>query len=525
MKFSCSNEHFYKKFIKSILDMEITYLIQDYLESVQYIHFDQDISNNSTSEISIKSNDIAALKAIINDDEIRRIMINRFVDGLKKMIENSIKIYSSPEQYHVLHIRLGEYREHLLSLEDEIQREISPELKLFEESFSDFKNNRDRAASVICKRLDKDDNFYYDPMKNKDSVPEKNGKNTLELLTHNRNINLQYKSEKNGWKNYRDDFIKHFDDLKDTKDLQNDIANIHKLLIGASIPDISSYKDIQKVLTINTDSVTFRKNSYQGYLKSQLWKIGQNKNYSKLLNDYGHNEYSNEPSKEYLKKLETRSTTIYNTLNQHLYKVPKGTFNMNNIIRISLYIEMHTLLTLNFRKGQLEEQESYLINNYINMLDESQNYLVYYKSGPDSELYLLMKKVIFSDLFGRSKFDAARLFSTTVNKMEEVLKVTLNNSNYNFASFNIVKLLKKFIIAFDEFINENDKLNRRINDTYVNTSENLPDLNKFKYYAQELEHQQLKVKYFTENYKFDCQENNLLLKTFNKMNTFEQKSK
>lgn len=533
MKFVCSDDHFYKLFIDSILEMEPTYLVQDYLNQVQYIYFDEEDLANPSSEIAIQSDDITALKDIVSPQELNKIMIHRFVDGLKKMITSRLDADDN-HGYHKLCIRIGEYRELLLSYVQNINEVITPELKLMEDELSNhFKTDRHKAAVDVCNDLKLESEIPFEDetgnpldVENYEGITEKYDEDKpLEFLTHNRNKNIGYKTQKRSWESYKAQFNRLFKDLKNNDILKTHIKSRHNLLINSKINEVQTFKEIQEVINIDINDITFKSHTTQGYLKSNLCRIGQHDQYKKLLNTYTHNKNYFEVLAQHAEILKSRTNTIYSNLRRNIDKAPRKPFNTDETLQLLLHIEMHSLLKSSVRNGSLKEKEQYLINNYMEMVEDMKKYLVHTKKGENADLYWYMKEAVFQDLFGRTKIDAANIFRTTISKMEDTLSITLNNTNYNFASFNIIKLLEKFITAFDEFIKENDEFNHDIHTSDGGLATELPDLNTLMMYFKKIEKHNITYKDFTNKHKIDFQIDSLILKTFNDINVYDEKGK
>src|SRR5699024_10123980 len=101
MKFSCEDDHFYKRFIEQIISCKETTLINDYLYYIKEIHFDSEPEEVSKSTLNLISEDIKKLQGILSETELSKFYANRFLDNFKNLLlQNNFKEAE-------LNIRLG----------------------------------------------------------------------------------------------------------------------------------------------------------------------------------------------------------------------------------------------------------------------------------------------------------------------------------------------------------------------------------------------------------------------------------
>lgn len=535
MKFTCPEDHFYKVFIERILSLKPTYLIQDYLQYVQLIHFNSGSIESPSTEMIIKCDDVGKLQNILSERELNKMLAHRFVDALKKLLQN--KDFNTFE----LNARLGEYREHLLNYVQKMHVDTTPlekNLALMEDELAEhFKTERNEALSNLCQRFQyKNEYQHSDDEENSWSSADEQAENrtinddngSLDFLTHNRNLDSSYKSAKDEWDNFTE-AIRDFLDTKrrDTESIRKNIVLLHKNISSTKLEYAASMEDIENILTLKPTekSRSTLANSQQTDLQSAVIKIVEECKQTSLLNNEAKNRNSGQYSNIHHNKIKKRLNTINNYLFEHMDR-GKGSrsFNINQTFRLMFYTEMYILLDSKIRNGGIKNSTRFLIEDYTNMIEIIQKHLSRSsENNGDMEVYSYMKQIVFNDMFGTAKIDAANMFFTTMKKMEEILSVVLNNSNYNYAALSTVHLINDFISSFNNFLQENEKLNRNINEASTITSSDLPELDTLKNYGHDINDYTKVLRNFTKKFPLNTVRNDLILNTFNGTNIFEKK--
>src|SRR5699024_1776125 len=439
IQFLCSNDYYYKVFIEQILQLEETALIEDYLKYVQEIHFDVQIEGSSISTIVLKSDDIIELQKILEDKEISKLFAHRFLDSLKEMLlRNGFKKSD-------LNIRMGEYREYLLDkvrnipVNPENPVEISDNLPLMEQLIPNdsFHSDRNEALNRMCQCLeesnlqkDQDDTQSFESQNvagHNYSQTDQEDENILELITHNRNINPDYKNAKSDWETFHNNLLKILRTNITNQDLRKSIVALHTLISSIKLEHASSMKDIKTILARSLPSFEADKmyRDEQTYLRTNLDDILKAHDSSLLKM-----KFKNSGAPEYIEAVDKKFNTIQNYLKDYMdYKEGKRVFNINDTFRLMIYTEMSVLFSSIVRNGTMSASNSFLINDYIAIIEQLNEYQGLYQDIKDFSSHRCIRIIVIDDMFGRSKFDAMNLFSTTIQKMEETMASVLNNSN------------------------------------------------------------------------------------------------
>lgn len=339
MQFLCSNDYYYKVFIEQILQLEETALIEDYLKYVQEIHFDVQIEGSSISTIVLKSDDIIELQKILEDKEISKLFAHRFLDSLKEMLlRNGFKKSD-------LNIRMGEYREYLLDkvrnipVNPENPVEISDNLLLMEQLIPNdsFHSDRNEALNRMCQCLeesnlqkDQDDTQSFESQNvagHNYSQTDQEDENILELITHNRNINPDYKNAKSDWETFHNNLLKILRTDIPNQDLRKSIVALHTLISSIKLEHASSIKDIKTILIkvappLSTDKIYRDQQTFLRTNLADILKVHE----SPLLEM----KFKNDAGSEYTEAVGKKFNTINNYLKDHMdYKEGRRILNYN----------------------------------------------------------------------------------------------------------------------------------------------------------------------------------------------------
>lgn len=529
MQFYCSDDYYYKVFIEQILQLEETSLIEDYLKYLKDIHFDVSPEEPSISTIVLKSDDITELQKILEDKELSKLFAHRFLDSLKEMLLRSGFKKSD------LNILMGEYREYLLDavrnipVNPENPVKISDSLLLMERQLSgdSFISDRNRALSKMCQRLKENElredetqpSEFEDKIGNNYSETSHEDENILELLTHNRNINHDYKNTKSDWEYFSSNLLTMLNTNIKNQDLRKSIVSLHTTISSIKLEHASSMKDIKTILVRSLPLFEADKKyrDEQKYLMTNLNHILKD-HHSPLLEM----KFKNKATSEYTNAVGKKFNTINNYLKNHMdYKNGKRIFNVNDALRLMIYTETSVLFTPMVRNGNMEELNSYLIKDYIEIVENLYKYQGLYEKNDSYSPHRYIRSIVIDDLFGRSKFDAMNLFSTIVERMESTMASVLNNSNYNYAALSTPKLIEKLVAAFNDFIEENEKLNRSVVNVKTTTSTTVPSLSELKSKNREIKVLQDILLAITKKYPYSSLESNKsIIKTFNSQNIF-----
>src|SRR5699024_716490 len=108
MHFNSNDAHPYKNFIEYINMNEAASFIDDYLNLVSTIEFD-DISLVTSNKITLQYSDLKNIQKKLSNNEFLHLIIHRYINSLRELLmKNDI------EETEVF-IRLGEFRERIVN--------------------------------------------------------------------------------------------------------------------------------------------------------------------------------------------------------------------------------------------------------------------------------------------------------------------------------------------------------------------------------------------------------------------------
>lgn len=473
-------------------------LIQDYLNYVDVIDFDNR-KTNSNNEISLKSSDLVELQEIMESEEFKKLMANRFVDGLKDLLKNN-----GIENYKTI-MKLGEYREILntvvsylkISKTDVVYNPI--DVSLMEDKLGpSIKYLRNEALKDICFNVPKEEkneipsesttnrstgsdfdedissreNLNGNNYSDYDSIENEHLRNNdmMQLITFNKNKNQEYKNAVATWNNFSKEILSITGNGVEESVLRENIREVHENISKVTLEGLSKWVNIEAILM--NDQATL-KNDIQKRVQSNFFKLIKESGGSQIFNT----KLLDEDLKSYRNAVQKRYNTVYNNLKQHMeYSKKQGlkqSFNVNEAIRLILYIETGTLFEHKITKGKITNFN--FIPAYRNAVIDMKNFLTKYNNDTSYESLHLVHSIIAEDLISTSNIEAMHLFTSVTKNIQETLPAILNNSNYNYASLALPELINGFIDQFNEFINNNQKSNRNVNETSITKTTTLPN--------------------------------------------------
>src|SRR5699024_1732471 len=284
----------------------------------------------------------------------------------------------------------------------------------------------------------------------------------------------------------------------------------------------SSMKDIKTILARSLPSFEADKmyRDEQTYLRTNLDDILKAHDSSLLKM-----KFKNSGAPEYIEAVDKKFNTIQNYLKDYMdYKEGKRVFNINDTFRLMIYTEMSVLFSSIVRNGTMSASNSFLINDYIAIIEQLNEYQGLYQDIKDFSSHRCIRIIVIDDMFGRSKFDAMNLFSTTIQKMEETMASVLNNSNYNYAALSTPKLIEQLMTAFNDFLHDNDVLNRSVADVQTATTSNVPSLSELQNKNRKVKELQDILLAVTKKHPYSSLESNKsMIKIFNSQNLFKKR--